>query len=42
MAQLEESGSKIDADPGFLQRLEESTGLFVPGSGSAALTRKIG
>ena len=42
LAQLEESESKTNADPGFLQRLEESAGFFVPGSGTGALSRKIG
>ena len=42
LAQLEETNSKTSTDPGFLQRLEESAGFFVPGSGVGVLSRKIG
>ena len=42
LKQLEEANTKINADPGFLQRLEDSSGFFVPGSGAGALSRKIG
>jgi len=41
VAQLEESGKKINTDPGFLQRLGESQGLVIPGSGHGMLSRKI-
>lgn len=41
VAQLEEAGKKINTDPGFIQRLGESQGLFVPGSGFGMLSRKI-
>lgn len=41
LAQLEESGKKINADPGFIQRLGESKDFFVPGSGVGMLSRKI-
>ena len=42
LAQLEEASTKTNADPGFLQRLEDSAGLFVSGSGVGVLSRKIG
>ncbi len=42
LAAIEEGGKKINADPGFIQRLGDSKDLFVPGSGTAALSRKIG
>jgi hypothetical protein len=42
LAQLEEANAKTSADPGFLQRLEDSAGFFVPGSGVGMLSRKIG
>jgi len=38
---IEESGKKINADPGFIQRLGDSEGLFVSGSGRGMLSRKI-
>ena len=41
LAAIEEGGKKINADPGYIQRLGDSEGLFVPGSGTAALSRKI-
>jgi hypothetical protein len=41
VAQLEEGGKKINTDPGFIQRLGESQGFFVPGSGVGVLSRKI-
>jgi len=41
VAQLEQSEEKINSDPGFLQRLADSAGFFVPGSGVAALSRRI-
>ena len=42
LAQLEQANSKTSADPGFLQRLEKSSGFFLPGSGVGVLSRKIG
>ena len=42
LKQLEEANTKTSADPGFLQRLEESAGFFVRGSGIGVLSRKIG
>ena len=42
LAQLEEAQSKTNADPSFLQRMEEATGFFVSGSGVGGLSRKIG
>ncbi len=42
LAQLEEAESKTNADPSFLQRMEEAKGFFVPGSGVGGLSRKIG
>lgn len=39
--QLEQSQEKTNTDPGFAQRLADSAGLFVPGSGTAALSRRI-
>jgi hypothetical protein len=42
VAQLEEAEEKTNSDPGFLQRLADSAGLFVPGSGVGVLSRKIG
>ncbi len=41
LAQLELSGKKINSDPGFVQRLGESEGLFVPASGHGMLSRRI-
>ncbi len=41
LAAIEEGGKKVNTDPGFIQRLGDSEGLFVPGSGTAALSRKI-
>ena len=41
LAAIEEAGGKINSDPGFIQRLGDSAGLFVPGSGTGALSRKI-
>jgi hypothetical protein len=41
VAHLEEASSKINSDPGFIQRLGDSDGLFVPGSGVGMLSRKI-
>jgi len=41
IAQLEQSQEKINSDPGFLQRLADSAGFFVPGSGVGVLSRKI-
>jgi hypothetical protein len=42
LKQLEESNAKTNADAGFLQRLEDSTGFFVSGSGRGMLSRRIG
>jgi hypothetical protein len=42
LATLEEAGKKTNADPGFIQRLGDSQGLFVTGSGRGVLSRKIG
>lgn len=42
LAALEEAGQKSNTDPGFIQRLGDSEGLFVPRSATGALTRKIG
>lgn len=42
LAQLEQANTKTNADLGFLQRLDDSGGLFVPGSGRGVLSRKIG
>jgi hypothetical protein len=41
VAQLEQSQEKINTDPGFLQRLADSEGLFVAGSGVGGLSRRI-
>jgi hypothetical protein len=41
LAQFEEAGKKLNTDPGFIQRLGESQGFFVPGSGVGTLSRKI-
>jgi hypothetical protein len=41
IAQLEQSQEKTSSDPGFLQRLADSAGFFVPGSGVGTLSRKI-
>ncbi len=41
LAAIEEGGKKINADPGFIQRLGDSEGLFVSGSGTGSLSRKI-
>jgi hypothetical protein len=41
VAQLEQAQEKTNSDPGFLQRLSDSQGFFVPGSGSGALSRKV-
>jgi hypothetical protein len=41
IAQLEQSQEKTNTDPGFLQRLADSDGLFVAGSGHGVLSRKI-
>jgi hypothetical protein len=42
LLQLEKANAKTSADPGFLRRLGESAGFFVPGSGVGVLSRKIG
>jgi hypothetical protein len=42
LAQLEESGDKINSDAGFAERLGKSGELFLPGSSRSALSRKIG
>lgn len=42
LAALEEAGKKSNTDPGFIQRLGDSKGLFVPGSATGMLSRKIG
>ena len=41
LADIESAGKKINTDPGFLQRLADSEGLFVSGSGAGVLSRKI-
>jgi hypothetical protein len=41
LADTENAGRKLNADPGFLQRLADSKGMFVPGSGTGVLSRKI-
>jgi len=41
VAQLEQAQEKTNSDPGFLQRLADSAGFFLPGSGAGALSRKI-
>jgi hypothetical protein len=41
VAQLEQSQEKTESDPGFLQRLADSAGFFVAGSGVGVLSRKI-
>ena len=41
VAQLEQSQEKTNADPGFLQRLADSAELFVPGSATGILSRRI-
>ncbi len=41
VAQLEQSQEKSNSDPGFLQRLADSEGLFIAGSGVGALSVKI-
>ena len=41
LADIEDAGQKINTDPGFLQRLADSEGMFVSGSGAGALSRKI-
>jgi hypothetical protein len=42
LAQLEQANTKTNADLGFLQRLDDSGGLFVSGSARGVLSRKIG
>jgi len=42
LAQLEEAAEKTNSDAGFAERLGRSAGLFLPGSASSALSRKIG
>jgi len=42
LAQLEQAEEKTNSDPGFLQRLADSAGFFVPGSAVGVLSRKIG
>ncbi len=42
VAQLEQAGEKTNSDPGFLQRLADSAGFFIAGSGVGVLSRKIG
>lgn len=42
LAAIETAGKKSNTDPGFIQRLADSAGLFVPGSATGALSRKIG
>ena len=41
LTDLENAGKKINTDPGFLQRLADSEGMFVSGSGAGVLSRKI-
>jgi hypothetical protein len=41
LEQLEATNAKTQADTGFLQRLEDSEGLFVSGSGRGSLVRRI-
>ena len=41
LADIESAGKKINTDPGFLQRLADSEGMFVSGSGAGVLSRKI-
>jgi hypothetical protein len=41
LGQLEESTIQTNNDPGFAERLGKSAGLFVSGSGSSLLSRKI-
>jgi hypothetical protein len=41
VGQLEQAQEKTNTDPGFLQRLADSEGLFVAGSGEGVLSRKI-
>lgn len=41
LSDIESAGKKINTDPGFLQRLGDSAGMFVPGSGAGVLSRKI-
>ncbi|GEM_PF-3572122 len=41
LAQLEEASEQTNSDSGFLERLGKSGGLFVPGSGTSVLSRKI-
>jgi len=41
LAQLEQTQEKTRSDPGFLQRLADSAGFFLPGSGVASLSRRI-
>lgn len=41
LAQFEAAGQKMNTDPGFIQRLGESKGYFVPRSGVGMLSRKI-
>jgi hypothetical protein len=42
LAQLEEAAEKTNSDAGFAERLSKSGGLFLPGSGRSALSRRIG
>jgi hypothetical protein len=42
VAQLEQAEGKTNSDPGFLQRLADSAGFFISGSGVGVLSRKIG
>ncbi len=41
VAQLEQAQEKTNTDPGFLQRLSDSQGLFVAGSGVGVLSRRV-
>jgi len=41
VAQLEQAQEKTNSDPGFLQRLTDSQGFFVAGSGVGALSRRV-
>jgi hypothetical protein len=41
LAQLEEAAEKTNSDAGFAERLGKSSGLFLPGSGRSALSRRI-
>lgn len=41
LASLDESNSKLNADPGYLRRLEDTGNLFIEGTGQQAILQRI-